>query len=25
KLAAGELGRDVEKLADRIIDSLLSR
>ena len=25
KLAAGEIGRDVEKLADRIIDSLLSR
>lgn len=25
KLAAGELGRDVEKLADRIIDSLLLR
>jgi len=25
KLASGELGRDVLKLADRIIDSLLSR
>ena len=25
KMVAGELGRDVEKLADRIIDSLLSR